>query len=78
MTPAKIVKLRDKHRRSLLSQLLDETADDVAHDEVVFSRPPRAAKESKTFNVENGARAPVQERRLRVYGGCVAERATTT
>jgi hypothetical protein len=68
---AKIVVLDDKHQ-PVLSQLIDADGDDTP-DELVF-QTALGAKESKSFTVESGARAPFKNDDFKVYGRFVRER----
>jgi len=62
----------DAKHQPVLSQLIDSDGDD-APDELVF-QTDLAAKESKTFTVEAGARPALKADDFRVYGRFVRER----
>jgi unsaturated rhamnogalacturonyl hydrolase len=62
----------DANKNEVLSQLVDMGGDEVL-DEIVF-QADFAARESKTFTVQAGARRPPAADRYRVYGRFVRER----
>jgi len=62
----------DPHGAPVLSQVLDEDGDETP-DELVF-QTDFAAKETKTFEIDSGARIPAAPSEYKAYGRFVRER----